>query len=81
MKPLIQNRKAKFNYIIENDIEAGMSLNGHIVKSIYAGQFSISGAYLFFKDNRPYLVNCNCKDESVEIPLLLNKKEIKKSFN
>ena len=78
MKPLVQNRKAQFNYIIKDDIEAGMSLTGPIVKSIYAGQLSIATAYLQFLNDRPYLVNCKQQDEAIQIPLLLNKKEIKK---
>lgn len=34
-KPTIENRKARYNYFIEDTIECGISLRGNEVKSIY----------------------------------------------
>jgi len=39
---LAQNRKARFNYAIEETFEAGISLTGTEIKSVRAGQITIS---------------------------------------
>ena len=53
----ILNKKANFNYYIENKIEAGISLQGTEVKSIRKGSADIKDSYIRIKDNEAYIIN------------------------
>lgn len=53
----ILNKKANFNYYIENRIEAGISLEGTEVKSIRKGSADIKDSYIRIKDNEAYIIN------------------------
>ncbi len=55
----ILNRKAHFNYEIEEEIEAGIMLLGSEVKSIREGKASISEAYIAENSGELFLINCN----------------------
>ena len=44
------NRKATFEYFIEDRYEAGLELQGWEVKSLRAGKCNISEAYVTVKD-------------------------------
>ena len=84
----IFNRKAKFNYFIENEIECGIELKGTEIKSIRKGSVSLDDAYARIKKGEVVLTNmyvakyeeCNRfnHDERRERKLLLHKTEIKK---
>ena len=84
----ILNKKANFNYYIENKIEAGISLQGTEVKSIRKGSADIKDSYIRIKDNEAYIINMYIAkyeegnifnhDERRERKLLLHKKEILK---
>jgi SsrA-binding protein len=52
-----QNRKARYNYSIEDTIEAGIVLTGTEVKSLRAGRGSINECYAADRDGDLYLVN------------------------
>jgi len=52
IKVVATNRKAKFDYHILDTYEAGISLKGSEIKSIRAGQMSLSEAYVSIKDGR-----------------------------
>lgn len=52
IKVVATNRKAKFDYHILDTYEAGISLKGSEIKSIRAGQMSLSEAYVSIKDSR-----------------------------
>ncbi len=52
IKVVATNRKAKFNYHIIDTYEAGISLKGSEIKSIRAGQLSLSEAYITIKNGR-----------------------------
>jgi len=52
-----QNRKARFNYTIEDSIETGIVLTGSEVKSLRAGRANIAEAYAAEKDGELYLIN------------------------
>lgn len=56
-KVVAQNRKARFNYIIDEEIEAGMILMGSEVKSIRAGKVNINDAHCMEIGGDIYLVN------------------------
>ena len=85
----IENRKAKYNFLIEDSIEAGIVLTGEEIKSIRNGKISIDNAYATEKDNAIWLLNSNIQvskgrigtiDSNPTRPrkLLLKKKEINK---
>ena len=46
MSTITENRKAGFNYFIEERIEAGLALEGWEVKAIPAGGVEIHEAYV-----------------------------------
>jgi SsrA-binding protein len=54
--PLIaENRKARYDYFIEETYEAGLSLLGWEVKSLRAGRAQVKEAYVFIKDGEAFL--------------------------
>ncbi len=59
MSDIAQNRKARFNYEILEDVEAGLVLTGSEVKSMRAGKVNIADAYAIPKDGALYLLNCH----------------------
>ncbi len=52
---IVDNRKARHEYFIEESYEAGMVLQGWEVKSLRAGRAQIKEAYVFIKDAEAYL--------------------------
>jgi SsrA-binding protein len=87
MKVLVNNRKAYFDYSIEDELLAGISLSGAEVKSVKKAAVSLKGAYISIQNEEAFLVHAHItpyayagKTESnPERPrkLLLNKVEIK----
>jgi len=59
IKIVADNRKARFNYAIEDSIEAGVALTGTEVKSIRSGKATIGEAYADPRDGEIWLVNAN----------------------
>jgi SsrA-binding protein len=53
--PIAVNRKARFDYFIEESYEAGIALMGWEVKSMRAGKAQIAEAYVYLKDGEAYL--------------------------
>ena len=54
--PLIaENRKARFEYFIEDTYEAGLSLLGWEVKSLRAGRVQLKEAYVFVREGEAFL--------------------------
>lgn len=49
MKILAENRKAYFDYEIQEKFEAGMVLMGQEVKSIKSGRINLAGSYIILK--------------------------------
>ena len=84
----ILNRKAYFNYFIEEEIECGIVLTGTEIKSIRKGSANIKDSYIRIKNNEAYIINMYISkyesanvfnhDEYRERKLLLHKKEIYK---
>ncbi len=52
-----QNRKARFNYAIQETIEAGLVLKGPEVKSLRLGRATISEAFAGERDGELWLFN------------------------
>jgi SsrA-binding protein len=55
---IAENRKAHFNYLIEERFEAGIVLSGWEVKAIRAGQVQLTDGYVVIKDGELYLIGC-----------------------
>lgn len=84
----ILNRKARYDYEIEDEYEAGIVLTGTEIKSIRNGKANIKDSYAIIKNNEAYLLNTHISeytegnrfnhDETRTRKLLLHKKEIYK---
>jgi SsrA-binding protein len=55
--PLIQNKKAYFNYEILDKIEAGIELLGFEVKSLKKGQGSLEGSHITVRGGEVFVIN------------------------
>ena len=55
--PLIQNKKAYFNYEILEKYEAGIELLGFEVKSLKKGQGSLEGSHVIVRGKEAFVVN------------------------
>jgi SsrA-binding protein len=53
--PIAVNRKARFDYFIEESFEAGIALLGWEVKSMRAGKAQVAEAYVYLKNGEAYL--------------------------
>lgn len=63
-KPLAENRKAGFNYFIEETFEAGLVLSGTEVKSCRMGKININDAYASFRGGELFLQNAHIAEYS-----------------
>ena len=63
-KIVAENRKARFNYFIEETFEAGLALSGTEVKSLRFGEGSIAESYAEVRDGQVWLVNANIPEFS-----------------
>lgn len=59
MKVVAHNKKALFDYIIHDKLEAGIVLSGDEVKSLRGGKGSLAGSFATFHDGELYLINCH----------------------
>ncbi len=86
---IAHNRRAKFDYELINEFEAGIVLYGTEVKSLRLGQASINEAYVKEKGTEIFLLNANIQQytqagrffqHEMARPrkLLLNRREINK---
>ncbi|WP_084580850.1 SsrA-binding protein SmpB [Sphingomonas azotifigens] len=64
VKTVAENRRARFDYFIEQTYEAGLVLTGTEVKSLRFGEGSIAEAYAEVKDEAVWLVNANIPEFS-----------------
>ena len=53
---IAQNKKARFDYFIEERMEAGLALEGWEVKSLRAGKAQLSESYVILRDGELYLL-------------------------
>lgn len=56
-KVIAENRRARYDYAIEDDIECGIQLMGSEVKSLRTGQTNIAESYATVDDGELWLVN------------------------
>jgi len=58
-KLVAENRKARFNYDIEEKLEAGIALLGSEVKSLRTGKANIAESYAASEGGELYLINAH----------------------
>lgn len=57
-KTIAVNKRARFEYHIEERIEAGVALEGWEVKSLREGRIEFSDSYVLLKNNEAFLFGC-----------------------
>ena len=62
---IAQNKRARHEYFIEEEFEAGLSLQGWEVKSLRAGKANISDSYIMLRDGEAYLFGSTFQPLSV----------------
>lgn len=81
------NKKARFDYFIENEYEAGLVLEGWEVKSLRAGKINLVDAHILIKRGEAWLLGAQIQplstaavhtypDSSRTRKLLLNRREL-----
>jgi SsrA-binding protein len=87
--PIAENRRALYDYHIEERYEAGMVLAGWEIKAIRAGQVQLTDGYVMIRDGELFLIGCRInalRSASTHISpeadrtkkLLMHKEEIKR---
>ncbi|MCA3237909.1 MAG: SsrA-binding protein SmpB [Curvibacter sp.] len=86
---IADNKKAVFNYFIEERFEAGMVLEGWEVKAVREGKVQLTDGYVVIRDGEMFIIGCQInplKTASTHVrpdavrtkKLLLKKDEIKR---
>jgi SsrA-binding protein len=57
--PIALNKRARYEYFIEDTYDAGLSLQGWEVKSLRAGRAQITEAYVLVKDGEAFLLGAH----------------------
>jgi len=89
-KLVAENRRARFNFDIEDTIEAGIVLTGSEVKSLRTGKANIAESYASNEDGELFLINAHIDEyagasrfghePTRHRKLLLHKKEMARLF-
>ncbi len=58
-EPVVTNRKAKFQYHIEERLEAGLVLQGSEVKAIREGRANLTDSFVRIRRGELFLVGCH----------------------
>ncbi len=87
-KTVAENRKARYNYAIEDTLECGIVLEGSEVKSLREGQANIAESYATVEEGELWLVNAHIQaydkaksfghEERRRRKLLASKREVSK---
>ena len=86
---IAENRRANFDYHIEERHETGMVLEGWEIKAVRAGQVQLTDGYVVIRDGELFLIGCRIdalRSASTHIrpeadrtkKLLMHKEEIKR---
>lgn len=83
-----ENRKARYNFELSENLEAGLMLTGTEVKSLREGKANIAESYATFENGEPWLINSYLPEylqgnrfnhePRRRRKLLMNKREMKK---
>lgn len=88
---IAMNKRARHEYFIEGEVEAGIALQGWEVKSLRAGKVNIADSYVTFRNGEAFLFGATITPLSVASShvvsdptrtrkLLLNKRELDSLF-
>jgi SsrA-binding protein len=55
---IADNKKARYNYAIEESFEAGMVLEGWEVKALREGKVQLTDGYVVIREGELYLIGC-----------------------
>ncbi len=89
-KVIAENRRARYDYAIESDLECGIHLLGSEVKSLRTGQSNIAESYATVEDGELWLVNAYIApyeqamfghEDRRRRKLLVSKKELSDLWN
>jgi SsrA-binding protein len=90
-KVIAENRRARYDYAIEDDIECGMILEGSEVKSLRENSANIAESYAMVEDGELWLVNSYIApydraktfghEEKRRRKLLVSRKELARLWN
>ncbi len=89
-KVIAENRRARYDYAIESDVECGIILTGSEVKSLRTGQSNIADSYATVDDGELWLVNSYIApyqqamfphQERARRKMLASKREIVRMWN
>ncbi len=89
-KVIAENRRARYDFAIEDDLEVGIILNGPEVKSLRTGQSNIADSYASVDDGELWLTNAYIApyeramfthEERRKRKLLCSKRELAKLWN
>ncbi len=58
-RTIAENRKARHDFFIEENVEAGIALEGWEVKSLRAGRANLAESYAVLKDGEAYLLGAH----------------------
>jgi SsrA-binding protein len=58
-KPIAENRAARHEYFIEDDVEAGLALEGWEVKALRDGRANLKESYAVFRNGEGWLLRCH----------------------
>ncbi|MDP1873957.1 SsrA-binding protein SmpB [Phenylobacterium sp.] len=58
-KPIAENRRARFDYFLDDSMEAGLALTGSEVKSLRAGKANIAESYAAVEGRNIVLINAD----------------------
>ena len=86
-RPIAENRRARFEYFIEERLEAGLVLEGWEVKAMRAGRAQLAEAYVYIRNNEAFMTGAHiaplntASTHKVADPirsrkLLLNRREL-----
>jgi SsrA-binding protein len=86
---IAENRRARFDYHLEEQYEAGIVLQGWEIKAVRAGQVQLTDGYVLIRSGELFLIGCRInalRSASTHISpeadrtkkLLLRKEEIKR---
>ncbi|MCT8159176.1 SsrA-binding protein SmpB [Pseudoruegeria sp. SHC-113] len=90
-KVIAENRRARYDYAIEDDLECGVMLLGSEVKSLRTGQSNIAESYASVDNGELWLTNCYIApyeqaktfghEERRKRKLLVSRKELSRLWN
>ncbi|OWU86285.1 SsrA-binding protein [Oceanicola sp. 22II-s10i] len=89
-KVIAENRRARYDYAIEEDLECGIILTGSEVKSLRTGQSNVAESYAEVKEGELWLVNSYIApyeqamfghEERRRRKLLVSKRELARLWN